>query len=327
MRSELRSLHPVFLERLKKIVGLQKFDAIANTFSQAKPTTFRANTLKASCPEIRESLEKLYFKLETVPWYSDAFVLKEGRLRELQETDLYREGKIYVQNLSSMIPPLVLNPQPKELILDLAAAPGSKTTQMAMLMKGEGKMIANDNNKIRFFKLKANLEIQGCSQVEASLKYGESFGREYPESFDRVLLDAPCSSEGRFNIREPASYSYWKPQKVHEMAQKQKKLIYSAISALRPEGVLVYSTCTFAPEENEGVLQWALEKFPNMLEIESVSLSIPNKMPGLAQWNDQKFDPSIRQSLRVLPTSTMEGFFVARLRKKGNEKNLLTPSP
>ena len=222
MRSEVQRLPAEFLERLRKIIPPQKWDEIANTFTEPRPTTFRVNTLKVGATHaspLQEKLEHLGFRLEKVSWYADAFILKSGRLRDLQETKFYKNGEIYVQNLSSMLPPLVLDPQPGERVLDLTAAPGSKTTQIACLMKGEGEILANDNNQIRFFKLKANLELQVGArsprpeggetpplQIQMMMRPGELFGRDFPESFDRILLDAPCSAEGRFLTTEPASY-------------------------------------------------------------------------------------------------------------------------
>jgi len=316
MRSEVQKLPELFLARLRRIIPSKKWDQTANTFAESKPTTFRINTLKASVPILKEKLEHQGFRLEKVPWYPEAFILREGRLRELQETEAYQRGEIYVQNLSSMIPPLVLAPEPGEKILDLTAAPGSKTTQLASLMKGEGEITANDNNQIRFFKLKANVELQGAGNVELRMLPGEIFGRRYPDTFDRILLDAPCSAEGRFDIREPASYKYWKPAKIKEMARKQKNLLISALRALRPGGVLVYSTCTFAPEENEGVLNWAFGKFGDQIQLEKIKLPLTNQMPGFLQWEKENFQPSLRGAVRILPTSDMEGFFVARLRKR-----------
>ena len=315
MRSEVQRLPELFLERLKRLVPPQKWDETANTFAEAKPTTFRVNTLKASPETLREKLEHQNFRLEKVSWYADAFILRGGRLRELQETEIYQKGEIYVQSLSSMIPPLVLHPQPGETVLDLTAAPGSKTTQIACLMKGEGRIVANDNNRIRFFRLKANVDLQGARNVELSLRHGELFGRDFPESFDRILLDAPCSAEGRFNVREPATYKYWKPAKIKEMARKQKNLIISAVRALKPDGVLIYSTCTFAPEENEGVLNWLVGKFGGAIQIEKISLPMTNQTGGLAKWENETFHPSIRAALRIVPTATMDPFFLAKIRK------------
>ncbi len=315
MRSEARVLPELFLERLQRIIPSQKWDAVANTFTEPKPTTFRANTLKVSPAKLRERLEHEGFGAETIHWYPEAFILHRGTLRDLQKTESYQKGHIYVQGLSSMIPPLVLNPKPDELILDMTAAPGSKTTQIGCLMKGQGRIVANDNNRPRFFLLKANVESQGIPNVELTLQYGESIGRKQPDRFDRILLDAPCSAEGRFQTREPKSFRFWKPAKVKEMVRKQKKLLWSAINALKPGGVLVYSTCTFAPEENEGVLSWALEKFSPAIELEPVSLPLTNQMPALARWEKEEFDPSVRKAVRILPILQMDGFFVAKIRK------------
>lgn len=323
MRSEVRVLPELFLSRLRKIIPSQKWDSIANTFSQPKPTTFRVNTLKSSAQTIREALEKLGLRLQSVPWYRDAFILRQGRLRELEKADVYQRGEIYVQGLSSMLPVLVLDPKPGEHILDLTAAPGSKTTQMSCLMKGEGRIVAIDSDRIRFAKLKANVALQGANNVELLLSYGESIGKKFPGQFDRVLLDVPCSGEGRFETRGPATYRYWTVRKVNEAAQTQKKLLSSAFLALKPGGVLVYSTCTFAPEENEGVVSDLAERFESQIELvvgpihELPLCSIPNQMRGLMRWERRDFHPSLKKAVRILPTSEMEGFFIARIRKKG----------
>lgn len=317
MKAEVKRLPELFLERLRRLIPVQKFDEIANTFAESKPTTFRVNTLKASPEILRERLEHQGFRLEKVAWYPQAFILRSGRLRELQETDTYKKGEIYVQALSSMLPPLVLDPQPGEQVLDMTAAPGSKTTQMACLMKEEGEILANDSNKIRFFKLKANLEMQGVTNVKLSMKPGELFGRDAADQFDKILLDAPCSAEGRFNTEEPASYKYWKAAKIKEMSRKQKNLIISAVRSLKPGGVLVYSTCTFAPEENEGVLDWLLGKFGDATRIEKIALPILNQTRGLAKWEGKSFNPQVQNALRVIPNHLMEGFFLAKIRKKG----------
>ena len=316
MRSEAHSLPKLFLERLRGIIPTQKFDAIANTFTEPKPTTFRINSLKTSRERTREQLERHGFGLASVSWFSDAFILRKGRLRELEKTDSYVKGEIYVQNLSSMIPPLVLDPKSGETVLDLTAAPGSKTTQIACLMKGEGTIVANESDRIRCEKLKANIEIQGIENVQVLLGYGESIGKKYPEHFDKILLDASCSAEGRFNTREPSSYRYWKPETVLEMAKLQKKLFASAFSTLKPGGVLVYSTCTFAPEENEAVLNDALEQFDAAIEIGTIDFPIPNRTAGMLAWEGKKFHSSVKKALRILPTHEMEAFFIARLRKK-----------
>lgn len=320
MRSDVAALPEEFLERLRQIIPGSRWHASANTFTEPRPTTFRVNTLKANTQAIRQKLTDAGFHLEPVSWYSDAFILRRGRLRELQETDCYKNGEIYVQNLSSMIPALVLNPQPEEQVLDLTAAPGSKTTQMACLMKGAGKLIANDCDRIRFYKLRANIQQQAAANVDAQLGFGERFGKTHPESFDRVLVDAPCSAEGRFLVTEPASYRYWKIRKIHEMVGKQRRLIRAAGCSLKPGGVLVYSTCTFAPEENEGIVDFFLRENAEFFELERPNLNLPNAVLGLLSWQKQSFLPATAKTQRILPTPDMEGFFVARLRKTKSQK-------
>ena len=318
MRSDVHNLPELFLKRLKQLVPSQKFDAVANSFTEVKPTSFRVNTLKVKSNEIKERLSSLGFQLKNVSWCNDAFILQKGKLRDLEKTEIYQEGEIYVQNLSTLIPALAMEPKEGETILDLTAAPGGKTSHIACLMNGEGRIVANESNQIRFERLKANLKIQGIDIAEAVMSYGESFGNKYPEIFDRVLVDAPCTAEGRFLTSEPASYRYWNLSKISEASKLQKKLIISGLKALKPGGVLVYSTCTLAPEENEEVIEHALNEFKQKVEIEPVKFSLPNQMIGLLRWEKKEFHPSIKRTIRILPTNEMEGFFLARIKKTGS---------
>lgn len=316
MRSEVGRLPELFLKRLQQIIPSQKWNSIANTFTGTKPTTFRVNTLKTTADKVKKALEEQNFWLMGIPWFGDAFLLRKGRQKELEETEIYQEGHIYLQSLSSMIPPLVLGPKPGESILDLTAAPGGKTAQMACLMKGEGMIVANESNKVRYEKLKSNLKTQGAQNVEAVLSYGESFGNKYPEKFDRVLLDAPCSAEGRFYASEPSTYRYWNLDVVKDNAKLQKKLLMSGLKALKPGGVLVYSTCTFSPEENEEVIDFALQSLKDSVELEAFKFPLQNQTPGFTKWQHRPFEPILQRTLRILPTLEMEGFYAARIRKK-----------
>jgi len=299
------------------IIPDSQWDDVLRTFEEPKPTTFRVNTLKAAPEAIRQALESQGFGLEPVGWCAEAFIVRQGQLRALQEADCYQRGELYVQSLSSLLPAIVLDPQPGERVLDLAAAPGSKTTQIACLMRDQGYLVANDHNRIRSYKLRANLERQGVANATLTLRRGETFGRSDPERFDRVLVDAPCGTEGRFFTGRASSYNYWKLRKIHEMVGTQRRLLGAGLAALRPGGVLVYSTCTFAPEENEGMVDWALATLGDAAALEPVSLPVANTMPGLAAWAGHAFHADIRNTVRVLPTLEMEGFFLARFRKRG----------
>jgi tRNA (cytosine49-C5)-methyltransferase len=320
-----RHLPEAFLEKLRKLIPLNQWDKVSKSFNAGKPTTFRVNTLKTNASSIREKLTSQGFKMENVLWAKDAFILRKGLQKDLEKTDPYQKGDIYIQGLSSMIPPLALNPQPGELVLDLTAAPGSKTTQMASLMKGLGQIVACDNNPIRVEKLRANVDRQGATLVNIpDASDGGLFWKNHFEVFDRVLLDAPCSSEGRFQLDEPSTYGYWRKETNRKMAKDQRRLFKSAFYSLKPGGTMVYSTCTFAPEENEMVLDWALETYGDALEIEDIPLSLPATTRGLSGWDGVKFHPSVIKALRILPTADMEGFFAARLKKT---KSVPAPPP
>lgn len=323
MPKSKRTLPEAFLNKLRNIVPVSQWDKVSRTFASTKPTTFRVNSLKSSGPAIKEKLESNGFKIENVLWYKDAFILRKGLQKDLERTEAYLKGEIYVQGLSSMVPPLVLGPRPKELILDLAAAPGSKTTQLAALTGNEAFLTANDENPIRLEKLKANLSRQGVKDVEL-LEAGDGglVWKKNFEGFDRVLLDAPCSSEGRFLTAEPGTYGYWKKDTNRKMAKLQRRLFKSAFLALKPGGTMVYSTCTFAPEENEMVLAWALETFGDALDIEGIKTPLPLHTRGLTQWEGTPFPAAVTQSARILPTADMEGFFVSRLRKTRTVENI-----
>lgn len=297
-----------------------QFVRLMHTFTEKKPTTFRVN-LKGNRQEVIDSLKGNGMRLERVRWYEDAFILRNQGKKELMETPLYQEGKIYIQTLSSMIAPLILKPCAVDLILDLAAAPGSKTTQMASLMQNQGKIMAVEIVKDRFYKLLSNLKEQAVTNTETILGNGETIWLKFKEHFDKVLLDVPCSTEGRFDTTNPKTFLFWKEKKIKEMVRKQKRLLYSGINALKVGGRLVYSTCTFAPEENEGVVNWALKKFPEEIFLERIQLNIANVISGRREWRGEKFLPETKNCLRVLPTQDMEGFFVCLVHKTKSTLN------
>ena len=234
----------------------------------------------------------------------------------MEKTEVYEEGEIYVQGLSSMVPPLILDPQPGEKVLDLAAAPGSKTTQLACLMNNHGIITANDENPIRLEKLKANLERQGVTHVELLPPgMGAWSGKTASKpstgcSWTRLAVRKAVSEAGI-----PSSYGYWKEDTNRKMAKLQRRLFKSAFLSLKTGGTMVYSTCTFSPEENEGVLQWALETYGDALAVEKIRINLPLYTRGLTSWEDLKFDPQVVQSVRILPISDVEGFFAAKIRK------------
>ncbi|MEJ2078194.1 MAG: RsmB/NOP family class I SAM-dependent RNA methyltransferase [Acidobacteriota bacterium] len=222
-------------------------------------------------------------------------------------------GDIYIQDLASMLPAKVLDPSPGDRILDLCAAPGSKTTQLAELMQNRGVIIANDSSNRRIRSLVFNLRRLGASNVCVLKDYGELFGNQYFEMFDGVLLDAPCSALGTLH-KSPEVLEWWEPSRSERLAVQQRSLIQSGLKALKPGGVLVYSTCTVTPQENEEILQFVLDRFP--VEIEEIHLPRMKIHPGLTDYAGTRYAPALARAVRIYPhDNPCEGFFIARLRK------------
>ena len=311
----MSSLPDAFLERLRAVVPPEYLAETLASFSAPQATGFRINTLRADAAEVILSLEAEGVQPQAVDGLPDGFWVPASYRAALLASTAYDDDRVYVQNLASQIPAVILDPQPGERVLDLCAAPGSKTRQLACLMHDEGEIAAVEAVRGRFFKLRANLESQGTTIVRTFHRDGATVWRHRPEHFDRVLVDAPCSTEGRFRTDEPETFAYWSGRKVKEMARKQKKLLFSAIQSLRPGGTLVYSTCTFAPEENEVVLERLLRTFDGKVEAVPVVLPPSGRVqPALASWNGKSLERA-REARRLLPTETMEAFFVARLVK------------
>jgi NOL1/NOP2/sun family putative RNA methylase len=300
-----RRLPAEFVEALAGLLPQAAAERTLKGMGEPRSTTFRANTLKTDGAEVVRYLHDRHIKYRRPPWSAEAFALAELDERDVQRWDLYAEGRIYVQGFSSMLPVLALAPRPGDRVLDLAAAPGSKTTQMAALMGNRGDILAVEPDAVRLERLSYNVRLQGCTIVELRRGWGEKIGAEVPGAFDRVLLDAPCSGEGRFTASQPATWRSWSRKTVTESIRLQRRLMASAVKALKPGGVLVYSTCTINTEENEAIVEGALAA--GGISVEPIPLRVPGALPGLN---------GIPGALRILPDRDHEGFFVCRLKKR-----------
>lgn len=317
MDSPAPSVLPIeFIDRLKKLLEPAAFDRVMTAFSSDRPTTFRVNTLKTTAATLRESLNKQGFNIKNVDWYPDAFILENKSLRELTETEAYNAGQLYVQSLSSMLPPLVLNPRPGEKVLDIAAAPGSKTTQIAAMMENKGQITANDASRVRIYRLEANLKLQGATIARITHEDARALWQKSPEYYDRTLVDVPCSMEGRFSVADPKSYQDWSVKKVRELSRLQRWILRSAVSATKPGGTIVYSTCTLSPEENEEIIDWLLKKEKGNVVLETIQTDLlPFDDPILPSWDGKTYDPTLKLTARINPSKFMEGFYIAKLKK------------
>lgn len=309
------SLPETFTERLEKIVPREQFEAILKTFDAPKQVTFRVNTLKSAPSELEAELSQAGIAFERVEWLEGVYrISPEDKLR-LTQTDAFYGGRLYIQNLSSMIAPVLLAPEPEETVLDLAAAPGGKTLLLAGMMQNTGWLSAVEPSRERFFRLCDNLKQQGVTNAHTYMTDGRSVGKKCPEMFDRILLDAPCSSEARFKTHEPKSMSFWSIHKVKETSKLQRRLLLSAYDALKPGGKLLYSTCSFSPEENESPLQHLLERHGEHLKTLPLVLPFDNVQKPLRSWGKEVYDERIQNAVRILPTDTIDGFFICLLEK------------
>ncbi|MCD6477733.1 MAG: NOL1/NOP2/sun family putative RNA methylase, partial [Candidatus Aenigmarchaeota archaeon] len=224
----------------------------------------------------------------------------------------YFLGYYHIQEAASMIPPLVLNPKPGEKILDMCASPGSKTTQVAMMMKNKGTIISNDDNFKRLRPLAFNIQKMGVMNSVVTNYDARSFWR-FGLKFDRILLDAPCTNSGII-FKDDVVKKMWSERGIKKLSRIQKELIKSAYISLKENGILVYSTCSFEPEENEEVVQYAIENF--RLKLEKIKIPKLKSHAGVAEWNEKQFDSSVSNCIRLFPRDEIgEGFFICKLKK------------
>jgi len=300
---------PKFIERMKLLLDneedVKKFFEIAKTIGKK---SIRVNTLKISPNELVKILkEKRWSISQPFEKYPEIIqidsTLEPGELGKATEHIL---GYYYVQEITSMMPILALQPKEDEILLDLCASPGSKTTQAAAMMNNKGTIIANDLNIGRISILSANLERCAATNTIITRHDGLDLCLRLTKSktrikFDKILVDAPCSGEG--NIRcSPRTYVEWSEGLLENLGRKQKKLASKALELLKQGGEMIYSTCTHAPEENESVVQYLLDNYD--IEIQEINLPIKTR-PGIKEWKNETFHPSIKNACRIYHFSTL----------------------
>lgn len=314
-----------FVERIKLLLkdeeDVQKFFEIVKT--QPKKT-IRVNTLKISVEELKRRLEDKGWRISQPFNEFKEIMTIESDLEpgELGKTLEHLLGYYYIQEITSMMPIIALQPKTDDYLLDLCASPGSKTTQAAMLMNNKGTIIANDVSISRIAILVANLERCGVTNTIVTRHDGITLCEKLKKLdfiFDKILIDAPCSGEG--NIRtSPRTFLEWSEGLIKNLSRKQKKLAGSAINLLKKGGELVYSTCTYAPEENELIVQYLLNNFN--IEIIDCGNLLPKELKtrqGILEWKGMKFSNEMKKAIRIYHhDNDLEGFFLAKLKKKIN---------
>lgn len=314
------SLPPEFVARLRAIVPDDppgRLDRVLGAFTRDKPTCARHNPLRGPLAAARDALLATGATLTELGLGPGTWRVDHPDRRAVTDSPAVNQGLVHLQNPSSWIPVLALGIVPDDQVLDLCAAPGGKTLHLASLLGPGGHLAAVEPVRDRFFRLRGVLERGGAlapapdhPSLRLFMKDGRSVGGAVPARFDKILVDAPCSSEARFDASDPTTFATWSPKKIATSAHKQKALLRSGLAALKPGGALVYSTCSLAPEENEAVVLEVLAELGDSVSptpiLPRLPAAPPDWMPGLM---------GLDLALRVLPGPVWDAFFLVRLER------------
>lgn len=314
--------------RLKTILW-KDYNSVIDSFAKNRKWSFRLNFLQTDGTEVFEELTQKGIVIEEFSGISGVYMFDREYEYAMKGTRAFYEGKIYLQSIASMLPVLVLAPESGETILDVCAAPGSKTTQLAMMMKNQGNIFAIEQNQIRYDKLMHNCKLQWATIVEwikmdARHWLAETSGNivvvdDFADvEFDRILLDAPCSAEGRISLDNEKTYGFWSLDNIQKKSELQWELLEVAFSRLKKGGTLVYSTCTLAPEENEWVISEFLLSHDDVV-LDPINIGLTEKAwwkNGLSSFGkNTNYPDTLSQAVRILPSDETEWFFMVKLRK------------
>jgi len=301
---ELKNKLPQFLiEELNKQYGEEICNKILNGYMEERVVTLRINTLKSDVQKVCEELSKNNIQFEKVSWSNAALVIKNANEEDLQKLSIYENGEIYLQSLSSMLPPVIMGPKENTDILDMTAAPGGKTTQIAALTNNNANITACEMNNIRIEKLKYNIEKQRANSV--SILQADSRNLSDYFAFDQILLDAPCSGSGTIDLNNEKTYKNFTEKLVDKSTKSQFTLLKKALKILKPGHEMIYSTCSILARENEDILNKALKGINAEI--------LPIYIYGIE--NIPLLTTKIEGTLCVCPNKYYEGFFVAKIRK------------
>ncbi len=297
---------------LNKIPDLE-LELFLESCERSLPEGFRVNTIKSSEENVLKRLKRKGFVFEKIPWARYGYVLKEAG--ELGKTLEHMLGLIYLQGPVSMAPVEVLDPKPGELVLDLCAAPGSKSTQIAQLLEGRGVIVANDVNHERIKALSSNLQRFGVMNCVITLTDGRKYPKFARNFFDKVLVDVPCSSLGIIS-KDWGIAKSWSSNLVQRLSKIQYQLLEAGFDCLKPGGVLVYSTCTLTVEENEFVVDRLLNNRKNA-RLGRIHLPSLRFRKGVVEWGGRRLNQDLEKAFRIMPYDNWaEGFFIAKIVKE-----------
>lgn len=313
-----------FVQRMERLLGQEEYQDFLGSFNLPRYYGLRVNTLKIS---VAEFLKQSPFELEPVPWTQDGFYYREGA--RPAKHPYYFAGLYYIQEPSAMAPAALLDIQPGDRVLDLCAAPGGKSTQAAARLGGQGLLVSNDISAERLKPLSKNLELFGVTNGVILNETPDRLRQRFLDFFDKILIDAPCSGEGMFRKDEEAARS-WGVHSVEVCVGRQRDILQQVADMLKPGGMILYSTCTFAPEENEGSIGKFLADYPDfeLVEIPKAHGFAPGRPEWLQQvgWT-QWTNPELTKTTRLWPHKVRgEGHYLALLRKRPEAaKQMVSP--
>ena len=300
----LKNIPDFLYNKLLNQYGENLTEQIIEGYSKNRPVTLRVNILKNSIENVKTLFINMGYDVKEIEWYKDALVIENIDESEIRQLDIYKNGEIYLQSLSSMIPVIVLNPAEGENILDMAAAPGGKTTQISAETGDKAFITACEKNKIRADRLKYNIEKQGAKKITVLMQDARNLDNYF--SFDKILLDAPCSGSGTINLNDEKLEKIFTEDLIIRSVKTQFELLKKAITVLKPGHEMIYSTCSILKEENEENLSKVLKS--GKVELVPIDQGIFKGIPLLPV--------SINGTICVCPNELYEGFFIARIRKK-----------
>lgn len=295
---------PEFLKnKLLEQYGEEIAKKIIEGYYAERKLTFRVNTIKSNKERITKFLDENNIEYKTVSWYEDVFIVEKSEEYVIRGSEIYENGEIYIQSLSSMIPPLIVEPKEGENILDMTAAPGGKTTEIYALSGGKANITACEKNKIRAERLKYNIEKQGATRIGLLMQDARRLDSFF--MFDKILLDAPCSGSGTLDLNDEKVIQGFTEELVNRSVKIQKELIDKALKHIKVGKEMVYSTCSILKEENEAYLTELVKK--GMIEIIPIDLDYFSEIPVLPV--------DLEGTLCVCPNEYYEGFYVAKIKK------------
>ena len=328
-KAKLREKYPVkpdFRKRMEDLIGNKHSDEFFEIAYYGSPSSIRINTLKISVEECKQRLEDYGWKLDQPIEKHPEILIIKSRLKpgELGKTKEHLLGYYYVQDISSMLPLLVLLPTKEDIFLDLCASPGSKTTQAAAMMENSGVLIANELSLGRISILNSNLERCGVSNAIVTKNDGVRFCKRVRKKtkfvFDKILVDAPCSGEGTLR-KSLKTFNMWNEKVIFNLSKIQKRLAVEALKCLSVGGEMIYSTCTLGPEENEAVVDFLIKNFE--IEILDIEIEGIKLREGVVSWRGEEYDSQVQKCRRLYPQdNNTDGFFLCKIRKLSDKCEL-----